>query len=197
MHNSKCTSKLQTRLSSVGAHLYIKTTNVRIKNLVTALRWVTDTKRDWPNSRRLMMTSVPCGSRSSASTVGGAKGKALRRELIVIRGWCEVVASLQGCEERPTLEAVTKQCSEGRDWELLCTWHWFVWPIHEMFEHPIYEITTQTLSVHHVSIWRIASSGMWRRVVLVRTVVSEELLAYIIWLKRMSELGITSAITSN
>jgi hypothetical protein len=45
--------------------------------------------------------------------------------------------------------------------------------------------------------WRMASSGMLRRVALVRTDVSEELSAFIIRVTRNGELGTTLAITSN
>jgi hypothetical protein len=41
------------------------------------------------------------------------------------------------------------------------------------------------------------SPGMWHCVPLVRTKVSEEHITSIIWMKRISELGTTSAITSN
>jgi hypothetical protein len=44
---------------------------------------------------------------------------------------------------------------------------------------------------------RMASSGMLRRVALVRTDVSEELSASIIRVTRISELGTTLAATSN
>jgi DNA-binding TFAR19-related protein (PDSD5 family) len=44
---------------------------------------------------------------------------------------------------------------------------------------------------------RMASSGMLRRVALVRTDVSEELSASIIRLTRIGELGKTLAVTSN
>jgi hypothetical protein len=44
--------------------------------------------------------------------------------------------------------------------------------------------------------WRIVSSGMLRRVDLVRTDVSEELSAYFIRVTRIGELGITLAVTS-
>jgi hypothetical protein len=44
---------------------------------------------------------------------------------------------------------------------------------------------------------RMASSGMLRRVALVRTDVSEELSASIIRVTRISELGTTLAVTSN
>jgi hypothetical protein len=43
----------------------------------------------------------------------------------------------------------------------------------------------------------MASSGMLRRVDLVRTDVSEELSAYIIRVTRIGELGTTLAVTSN
>jgi hypothetical protein len=43
----------------------------------------------------------------------------------------------------------------------------------------------------------MASSGMLRRLVLVRTAVSEELSAAIIRVTRISELGTTLAVTSN
>jgi hypothetical protein len=43
----------------------------------------------------------------------------------------------------------------------------------------------------------MASSGMLRRVVLVRTSVSEELRSSIIRVTRIGELGITLAVTSN
>jgi hypothetical protein len=42
-----------------------------------------------------------------------------------------------------------------------------------------------------------ASSGMLRRVALVRSVVSEELIASFIRVTRIDELGITLAVTSN
>jgi hypothetical protein len=45
--------------------------------------------------------------------------------------------------------------------------------------------------------WRMASSGMLRRVALLRTGVSEELSASIIRLTRIGELRITLAVTSN
>jgi hypothetical protein len=44
---------------------------------------------------------------------------------------------------------------------------------------------------------RLASSGMLRRVTLVRTDVSEELRASIIRVKRIGELGKMLAVTSN
>jgi hypothetical protein len=44
---------------------------------------------------------------------------------------------------------------------------------------------------------RMVSSGMLRRVVLVRTDVSEELSAYFIRVTRIGELGTTIAVTSN
>jgi hypothetical protein len=43
----------------------------------------------------------------------------------------------------------------------------------------------------------MASSGMLRRVVLVKTDVSEELSAYFIRVTRIGELGTTLAVTSN
>jgi hypothetical protein len=43
----------------------------------------------------------------------------------------------------------------------------------------------------------MASSGMLRRVDLVRTDVSKELSASIIWVTRSGELGTTLAVTSN
>jgi hypothetical protein len=46
-------------------------------------------------------------------------------------------------------------------------------------------------------LWIIASSGMLRRVTLVRTDVSEELSAFIIRVTRIDELGTTLAVTSN
>jgi hypothetical protein len=49
----------------------------------------------------------------------------------------------------------------------------------------------------NVSLSRIASSGMLRRVALVRTDVSEELSSSFISVKRIGELGTTLAVTSN
>jgi hypothetical protein len=43
----------------------------------------------------------------------------------------------------------------------------------------------------------MASSGMLRRVALVRTEVSEEHIAYIIRVTRIGELGTSLAVTSN
>jgi hypothetical protein len=43
----------------------------------------------------------------------------------------------------------------------------------------------------------MTSSGMLRRVALVRTDVSEELSAYFIRVRRIGELGTTPAVTSN
>jgi hypothetical protein len=43
----------------------------------------------------------------------------------------------------------------------------------------------------------MASSGMLRRVALVRTDVSEELSASFIWVTRIGKLGTTLAVTSN
>jgi hypothetical protein len=45
--------------------------------------------------------------------------------------------------------------------------------------------------------WRIASSGILRRVALVRTDVSEKLSASFIRVTRIGELGKTLAVTSN
>jgi hypothetical protein len=47
------------------------------------------------------------------------------------------------------------------------------------------------------SVPRMASSGMLRRVALVRTDVSEELSASIVRVTRISELGTTSGLTRN
>jgi hypothetical protein len=44
---------------------------------------------------------------------------------------------------------------------------------------------------------RMPYAGMWRRVNPVRTDVSEERIASIIRVERISELGTTSAVTSN
>jgi hypothetical protein len=52
-------------------------------------------------------------------------------------------------------------------------------------------------SVKYVTNSRMASSGMLRRVVLVRTYVSEELGASFIRMTRFGELGTTLAVTSN
>jgi hypothetical protein len=49
----------------------------------------------------------------------------------------------------------------------------------------------------HFQLWRTASSGILRRVALVRTDVSEELSASFIRMTRISELGTTVAVTSN
>jgi hypothetical protein len=57
-------------------------------------------------------------------------------------------------------------------------------------------IVTRT-GMKNVYIWRIVSSGMLRRVALVRTDVSEELSASFIRVTRISELGRTLAVTSN
>jgi hypothetical protein len=46
-------------------------------------------------------------------------------------------------------------------------------------------------------LWRMASSGMLRRVALVRTDVLEELSASFIRVTRIDELGTTLAVTSN
>jgi hypothetical protein len=46
-------------------------------------------------------------------------------------------------------------------------------------------------------LWRMASSGMLRRVALVRTDVSEELSAFFIRVTRIGELGTALAVTSN
>jgi hypothetical protein len=45
--------------------------------------------------------------------------------------------------------------------------------------------------------WRRPSTGMWRRVVLARTDVSEERSSSIIWVKRTSEIGRTLTVASN
>jgi hypothetical protein len=50
---------------------------------------------------------------------------------------------------------------------------------------------------HFILLWRMASPGMLRRVVLVRTDVSEELSASFIRITRIGELGTTIAVTSN
>jgi hypothetical protein len=49
----------------------------------------------------------------------------------------------------------------------------------------------------HVGGWRISSSRVWHCVVLVRTNISEEYIASIIRVKRISGLGTTLAVTSN
>jgi hypothetical protein len=49
----------------------------------------------------------------------------------------------------------------------------------------------------HRQTWRMASSGMLRRVALVRTDVSQECSASIIRVTRIGELGITLAVISN
>jgi hypothetical protein len=46
-------------------------------------------------------------------------------------------------------------------------------------------------------LWRMPSPGMWRRVTLVRTDVSEECTASIIKMQRISELGTLAATSSN
>jgi hypothetical protein len=46
-------------------------------------------------------------------------------------------------------------------------------------------------------LWRMSSSGMWRRVVLVTTNVSKELSASIIRMIKICELGTTLGLTSN
>jgi hypothetical protein len=48
-----------------------------------------------------------------------------------------------------------------------------------------------------MSFWRMPSSGMLRRVVLVRTDISEELKASFIRVTRIDEIGTTLALTSN
>jgi hypothetical protein len=50
---------------------------------------------------------------------------------------------------------------------------------------------------HQVAKCRIPSSGMFRRVVHVKTDVSEEIIASIIKVKRIRELGIMLAATRN
>jgi hypothetical protein len=45
--------------------------------------------------------------------------------------------------------------------------------------------------------WRIPSSGMWRRMALVQTDISEVCIASIIRVKRINELGTTLALTIN
>jgi hypothetical protein len=52
-------------------------------------------------------------------------------------------------------------------------------------------------AVYILSTWRMASSGMLRCVVLVRTDVSEEFSAYFISVTRIGELGATLAVTRN
>jgi hypothetical protein len=47
------------------------------------------------------------------------------------------------------------------------------------------------------TLWRMAPSGMWCRVALVRTVVSEEFSAYFIRVVKIVELKTTLAVTSN
>jgi hypothetical protein len=44
---------------------------------------------------------------------------------------------------------------------------------------------------------KMSSSGMWRRVALVRTGVSKERIAFIIREERIGELGTTLAVTTN
>jgi hypothetical protein len=46
-------------------------------------------------------------------------------------------------------------------------------------------------------LWRMPSPGIWRRVVLIRTDVSEELIASMIRVEIVSELGTTLAVTRN
>jgi hypothetical protein len=53
------------------------------------------------------------------------------------------------------------------------------------------------IEVHHVQLRRMASSGMLRRVALVRTADSEERSASIIRVTAIGELGTTLAVTGN
>jgi hypothetical protein len=58
-------------------------------------------------------------------------------------------------------------------------------------------LTVKDLRFSRRWLWRMPSSGMLRRVTLVRTKVSEELSASIISVRRIGELGTTLAVTSN
>jgi hypothetical protein len=55
----------------------------------------------------------------------------------------------------------------------------------------------QNKNHRQLAIWRMPSSGMLYHVALVRTDVSEECIAYIIWVTRIGELRTTLAVTSN
>jgi hypothetical protein len=55
----------------------------------------------------------------------------------------------------------------------------------------------KTILLNNIAIQRMASSGMLRRVALVRTDVSEELRASFIRVTKSGELGTTLAVTSN
>jgi hypothetical protein len=65
------------------------------------------------------------------------------------------------------------------------------------YNRPISASTTVTYKWQNIAKWRMAPSGMLRRVVLVRTDVSEERSASIIRVTRIGWLGTTLAITSN
>jgi hypothetical protein len=78
---------------------------------------------------------------------------------------------------------------------------WQVLYLHEYESHhpKLYEFKMGEEAIIHlnnVSLFKMASAGMLRRVALVRTNVSEELSASIIRVTRIGELG-TTAVTSN
>jgi hypothetical protein len=60
--------------------------------------------------------------------------------------------------------------------------------------HPESNITQITISNRNTAVRRTASSGMLRRVALVRPDVSEELGASVIWVIRIGELGTTLSV---
>jgi hypothetical protein len=60
-----------------------------------------------------------------------------------------------------------------------------------------HRMSLQTIPFELMNLWRVVSSGILRRVALVRTDVSEELSSSFISVTRIGELGTTLAVTSN